>query len=269
MACTPDEQPADADVVAYERAVELEHGVPVIVADLSAIAPNVVPEIHRTPDRELGTWRILGRTDRPGVPLVVVEIHTPDDAADVPRDRQLTDGRWIGVDDRPSARTVSFVTADDRPVFVRARDLDVDINDLVGLVEELDLSGDAVTSVPDEWALIGTVPIPGYLDGFTATYPLDDDFEERVTLRVERRRGDRMLLAEFGPSRPVDLGFDGAALQWIASDTVVAGYIFEYTDDLIVEITGDIDDDEFRTIISTLREAEPAEFEIGEPQLEL
>ena len=66
------------------------------------------------------------------------------------------------------------------------------------------------------------------------------------------------------PISEVDLGLGGSAYRFDPAREALPGYIFECDDDLIVQVRGDLNG--FRAVITSLREAEPGEFDVLEPQ---
>lgn len=252
----------DDAVAAFARAVELEDGVVPLLIDVGVIgAPAAPVTVTRTPDPSLrDVTHLVARTTDPAIPLIGFTFRPDADTTAPVADSTLLDGTPVEVAN-PSPPNLATTTPSGGLVDVSAPKLALD--EAVDVLARTRLGDDQIAALPDGWTVVGSVPWPTWLDGHSTTIELEENFVRSVFVTVERARGDRELLARFGPTEPADLDTGGWAYRYGAG--AVPGYVFEYGDDLVVSVTGDLTDEQFRDAIASLREAEPGEVEIEEP----
>ncbi len=263
-ACSGSSDDADARMEeASQGEPEVEGGVPVLVAGPGTELDGFVPTVGRHPDEvDAGTIAILASAEQPSAPIAVWEVQPEFDVADVEDNTLLSDGKPAMFKENPFTNSLTWRGDGNEFMFLQSRTLGerelLEIAD-GGIVDDGDL-----TSTADEWPVVGAVPLPVYVDGYSVSYDLEPPFIRSVFITTTKRRGDRMLLAEYGPTEPAEIEGFADARRFIPELGTLPGYILE-RDDLVIEVTGDLTDEEFLEVIASLRPAKPDEFEIEEP----
>lgn len=250
---------ADANDDATEQTSDGE--VPALVSGSDVVA-SVPVKITRHPDEEVvGTWYLLGEAGDAN-PTVLVELI--DEATyDEDTTHELDDGRPVQVttSDEPR-RAITVITPAPRGGSLMAQtfDLDLTVDDLLAIATAFD--PDQVDEPVHGLDVIGAVPIPAYLDGYTSTYLVEGEFV--VWIDVDRLEGDEMLMYGFGPVEPDEIG---GVPAWRLDRTAgtLPGFVFTLDDAYLVRLEGNLgmSDDELRDIAEQIRPATPEELRKG------
>lgn len=260
-ACTGSDadQPDAAAVAAFNEAVSAENGVPVIVADDTSLGDLV--EVTRHPDSDgRDVWRFLARADDSSAPLVSVEIRPDVVLRDLRTDRLLSSGRAVEID-RPDTGVTFLKFTGQRSEFVQIASRDLEFDELFDIAGALRITDRNIDEMPEGWTEVGAIDLPYYADGFTAMYRSSSGTSFITTTRV---RGDAASYLAWAPAVEIDDSkFERAWMIDVGPPD--SRYVVQYNDDFIVEITGELADDQFRGIVDNLRIAEVGEFDIQQP----
>lgn len=269
--------PDGMSAISFDDAVVAEHGVIPVVADVSGIVPDgVEPVIVRLLDQETdGLVWLLAHDSAANEPLVSVT-YSPDDAYPPRHDEQLLmpDGsiRWVEVGDPPPGargdRSIVFAFGTGR---VTVGSGTASLEDLRDIAAGLSIDGISL-SAPAGWNIVGSHERNIFADGFAVSYAWDDG-SEGVSIFVDRRDGDRIAGVRADGATQLPLGLDQAVFVTAETDPEslvddldpVRRVFTDFADNRFVMVSGRLTDPEFRQIVSTLREIEPDEFQIIEP----
>lgn len=260
-ACTgsSDDVPDAAAVAAFNGAVAAEDGVPVIVADDTPLGDLV--QVTRHPDSDgRDLWHLLARADDPTLPLVNVEIRPDVLFQDLRTDRLLANGRAVEID-QPDSGVIFLKMKGQRSEFVQMSARDVELDELLDLAGALNVTDRDIIDVPTGWIEVGQVDLPYYEHGYTARYTSANGTSFITTTRVQ---GDAAAYLAWSPAvEVVDARFERAWDVPVGSPD--SRSVVQYSDDVIVEITGDLSDDQVSEVLDNLRVADAGEFEIEQP----
>lgn len=253
---SPDDPVVVTDTVEYLDAVVLEHGVRPLVSDrIDEIGEVESIRVQRTPDPQPATVHLLARSvdERPAL-LVLVD----EQGGDVWPDGELDDGRPF--ESLVVAGTyVSLATTGAGGEYLRFVGRSLAFDDLVAIAGRTTVGVHGLERRPPGWVEVGEAPMPPWHHGFGTYYELADG--RRLGVSVERATPGRETLAAFGPHEPIDLGTDGWAFR---ERPPSASVLFE-RGDVVVHLTGEFSDDELVVVAGSLREMEPDEHPILEP----
>lgn len=228
----------------YDEAIAAPSGVRPLVTDRAGELGTIVRiEVKHTPDVTPAPNHLLAPIGEQRAALAVI---SDPDLAEIALDGMLADGRPYQVfrDEGPYVSLRTF-GVDGQLVELVGRDMTFD--ELVALAGEITVTRSSLERLPAGWALLGTVPMPPWIDGFLTNY--DYLGGRRLGVTVEPAHDDREMLAAFATADPIVLATGGWAYLYRAP---ASGMVFELGD-AVVTLSGDFSEAELLVIAHSLR----------------